>query len=315
MPTVEDVARRALAAVGSEISYRLVSDWVNERYHELATRVKYMRHLRRNGMVFVPAPVTTGLVTVTQGSPVVTGDNDAVAAWSNDMRGRHIRVSIVWYQISEVSGNTLLLSSRYAEPSGTGISYSILQRFTCLSPEARHFGSFTHPRRRGPIRLVPQQWLEETFANRQNSGPSPQYVCEVEAALNEEGQLCKRVELYPYSSLNEVYNYLYWIEPRQLEPDDQLPQGVEESVLKDGVLMDIMRYEMARNLRVGQNEAAAIWRNDYRAQRSVWQDRIQEALRSDRGPDDAMSMMELPDPFQNEYIPNAHTTVYDRWPR
>lgn len=315
MPTVEDVARRAVAAVGSEVSYRLVCDWVNERYHELANRVTQMRHLRRQGQVFVPAPVTAGLVSPTQGSNVVSGDATAQAAWSPDLRGRHIRVSITWYKINEVSQGRLILDTRYAETTATDVSYSVIQRFTPLVPEARHFDSFTHPRRRGPLTTVPFQWLEQTFANRQNSGPSPQWVAEVEPGINEAGQRVKMVELYPYSSLPEVYNYLYWIAPPELGPHDELPQGIEESVMKDGVLIDVMRYEMAKHIRVGQLEAAAIWRNDYRAQRTVWEDRIKETLRADRGPDDAMSMLELPDPHGQGYIPSAHTMVYDNWPR
>ena len=315
MPTVEDVARRAVAAVGVDTSYRLVCDWVNERYHELANRVTQMRHLRRQGQVYVPAPITAGLVSPTQGSTVVTGDATAQAAWSNDIRSRHIRISITWYKIVEYSQSRIILDAPYAETTAANISYSIVQRFTALDAQARHFGSFTHPRRRGPVTLVPYQWLEETFANRQNAGPSPQWVCEVAPGLNEQGQQVKMVELYPYSSLPEVYNYLYWVAPPQLEPSDELPQGIEESVMKDGALIDIMRYEMGKSLRAGQMEAAAIWRNDYRAQRSVWEDRIRETLRADRGPDDAMSMAELPDPQGQGYIPSAHTMVYDNWPR
>lgn len=316
MPTVEDVARKAVAAVGVDTSYLLVCDWVSERYGELANRVREMRHLRRRGSVFMPAPVETGLISVANGSNIVVGDATAQAAWSQALRGRYLRISITWYRISEVIATSLMLDTPYSEETVSLTSYRIVARELTLAPGARHFSSFIHARRRGPLTMVPLQWLQECYPNRQNVGPGPLWVAESIPTINENNQLVKTVEFYPYSSQAETIDYLYWIEPERLNPSDQLPMGVDEHVLKDGVLIDVMRYEMGKALRAGQLEVAATWRNDYRAQRTVWEDRIKEALRIDRGPDDAMSMLELPGGDDRQgYIPSAHTMVYDNWPR
>jgi hypothetical protein len=317
MPTIEDVARKAVAAVGADTSYTLVADWVTERYRELANRVGRMRHLRRVGQVQVPAPITAGTVTATLGSRVITGNSTAQAAWSPDVRGRWIRVSVAWYRVAEWSASGLLLDTPYTEHTASAVSYNLVSRYVTLDKRARHFTSFTHPRRRLPLQLVPYEWLMESYPNRQNVGPGPMFVAEVPTELTLDGAECKTVEIYPYSSSPETLNYLYWIEPPRLEPGDQLPQGVDEHILKEGVLIDVMRYEMAKALRMGQMEVAATWRNDYRAQRSVWEDKIKEAIRADRGPDDAVSTLELPGTMGSleGYTPDAHTYVYDNWPR
>src|SRR5574342_657523 len=98
MATVEQVAREVLAAIDTQAGHLLAVQWVAERYRRLASRTRF-RHLRRLGEVILPAAITAGTITTTQGSTTVTGDATAQAAWSNALVDRMLRASVAWYRI------------------------------------------------------------------------------------------------------------------------------------------------------------------------------------------------------------------------
>jgi hypothetical protein len=110
----------------------------------------------------------------------------------------------------------------------------------------------------------------------------PEYV--VEVGTGSDGQ--RTVEFYPYPRDTEIIHYVFWPRIDTLSPGDTLPHSVDPYVLKHGVLIDLMRYEMSRALSDGKIEAAAVWRNDYRAQQTVWEAALGEVQRADKGLDD-----------------------------
>lgn len=316
MATIEDVALGAIAAIRSDASVVLASQWANQRYKELAAKVR-MNHLREVGMLEIPANVTAGTVGVNRDSKIVSGNAAAQAAWSNAVVGRWFRAENVWYRIDAFSGTALTLNTPYAEDTATAASYHIVARHLFVDPRARHLSEWmVFPRRR---RFIWRQDLTtfniETPDRILRSG-GPFVWSEIGVGNNADNQKARMVEVYPYADDSEVLYYLFWREADDLNMNDDLPYGIDEYVLREGVLIDVMRYEMSGAMKAGTFEQAAIWRNEYRAQETRWEKFKRDAVRQERGTDDRTFILKtLGMSFHDFEITNAHQHVLANWPR
>ena len=309
---VEDVAREVLAACDCSAGHLLASQWVVARYQQLATRVR-LRNLRRVGELVIPAQVSAGLATFTQGSDTVTGDATAQAAWTADMIGRHIRTKVVWYEIVNVIGGALKLASKYTEDSATDASYRIISRWTALSPEAAFIGrQFVYMERRIAFDLRQMEELDRAYPSRQQLGRGPEVVAE--APPLPDGT--RRIEAYPYHEDAITLKYIYWPTVASLQPQDVIPQTVPSYALKEGVLIDVYRYLMAQAANAANVEKAGFWRNEMRAQETKWEQYIRELMHADNQGDDLSFILGNPDIGTASFdIQTARDQVLANWPR
>lgn len=312
MATVESVAREVLAAIDTQAGLLLASRWVADRYRRLASRTRF-RHLRKVSALALPAPITAGTVGVTLGSAAVTGDATALAAWSNTVEGWWLRANQAWYEVVEYLGSSgLRLATPYSEATNASASYYLVKRYHALDPMARWLGDFVFVRRR--IRLISMALAELDAGTPSRShivtgGPS--YVSEV----GTDASGARLMELYPYAGQAETIAYVYWSHPPTLTYEEQIPPQIDSHVLREGALIDAMRYEASMAARKGQIEAAAYWRNEYRAQAVSWEREVLDAIRADRGSDDLMFILEtLGGPAGSPDIRTARDVVLDRWP-
>jgi hypothetical protein len=315
MTTVEEVARSVVAALHTDAGYLLASRWVSERYRQLCSRSRF-RHLRRVGVLAVPANVTAGTVTVARGSRVVTGDATARAAWSNALVGRFVRASVTWYEVDEITASgDLHLVVEYAESDVTAGTYVVVARRLSLDPSVRWLGdAMVQPRRRWVLGHTSLTEMDTAFPARDLVDGGPRLWAEVGVAADQS----KVIEVYPYTATSEVVQYTYWPTPPDLGLRDPLPTVIDGYALKEGALIDLLRFEMARAAQRGDHETAALLRNDYRAQSTVWERVILEAIRADRGTDDVTFLLNATGMTQG-VGPGDITTAYDqvlsRWPR
>lgn len=134
-------------------------------------------------------------------------------------------------------------------------------------------------------------------------------------------KLCKRVEIYPYSSDTEMYNYLGYTVPEEAPVTvllaTVLPPEVDEHVLRAGAIADAMRKRMSDALegQPAQLDVAAHWRNEYRAQETVWERVIQDAARADTPSDDVTFILRRTAFTPSFDITTARDEVLARWPR
>lgn len=292
MATAGEVARAALAAVGSDANLLLATQWVSERYVQMVGRVKF-RHLRRYGELVVPAMISAGTATATRDSAIVTGDATAAAAWATtDLKGRFFQGRTAWYEIAETTGAPaqLRLTSPFAEDTVTAGSYRLVQRYATLDRGARFFRGFTAGRLWRPITTIPLEALDRLAPGRPYLGSLAVggWVSDVgwSTALN-----TRRIELYPYSTTSEIICYLWWSAPADLDFDDDIPGPIDSYLLKDGALIDVFRHKASVAADQGKVDMAAFWRNESRAQETVWERRIGEATRQDRGTDDTTFLL------------------------
>lgn len=328
--TVESCAREVLAAIDTTAGHVLCAQWVARRYQRIASRGR-LRHLRKVGEIVVPATMSAGTVTATQGSVIITPDATAAASWATPsgvaypdspgpgltLVGRHLRVAINWYEIQEVVGNPITaihLKTPYVEDSVAGASYFIAEQRTRLIPESRWLGDFVHMRRRIPLTNMSIAEIDHDEPERMLVGTQGGPVVWVEQAVDTDGT--KRVEFYPYSGQNELIRYVYWAIPPELGFSDPLPPQIDPHVLIEGALIDAMRYEAAKAIRAGQADMAGYWTNSYRAQATAWEKQVIEAIRSDLGVDDVTMILQLPrnSVVRRGDISTAHDIVLERWP-
>lgn len=321
MALVEDVARSALAALGSDANYLLAAQFVSDRFKQFAGRVR-LRSLRQVFSVSVPANISTGTVQATRGSVTLVGDATARASWSKAMIGWWIRPGQSWYEIGDLdpSGN-LLLKVPYGDQSCSG-SYVAKQRFTPLDPAVRWIGpTMVLQRRQQPITAISMDELDTMDPARMMTnaaGTYPTVFAERGHGTDNATQKTVRyVEIYPPSADTETYNYVGYVVPPDLGLQDPIPPEVDEYVLREGVLADLMRHKMAAALEAQppRMEEAAHWRNEYRAQETVWERKLNDAFRADSASDDITFVLR-----RNAYSPardivNAKDEVLARWPR
>jgi len=293
MATVEQVARSALAAIDSSAILPLAAQWCSERLAEAAARTKF-RFLRGLGAFVIPPVMQTGLVTVRRGSRVVIGDVVAQAAWSNALVGRFFQIvpRVTWTEIVafDPSTNTLELGPPFAEEDVTAGAYRIVQRFATLDPQARKMGPFLFQRFRIPVELVAYERLQTLAPERQYFAFGPTIVAEA----GEDRNGTKQVECYPYSIRSEQVTYVFWRRPPDLELHDLLPGAVDATMLKEGVLVDAMRYEWARAVREGKGDMAQMWAAQIPMQEARWRDRFQLIALQDNGTEDAQFILGSP---------------------
>lgn len=318
MPTIEDVARGALALIDSDTDFLTAGKFVAERYKELAGRARF-RHLRRIGQVALPGVLASGVVSVTPEHEVVTGDATAQAAWaSHSPVGWSLRVgrSMTWYEVVGLVDGELRLSVPWAEAALVEQPYRLVKRYHTLAPKVRHIGDLIFMPRHWRLDYKSLDELNSLAPSRTRLGAAPWVWTEVGTALDDEGQSCRLVEIYPYVQQPAVVHYTYWEEAPTLDLTDALPPNMDEYVLREGVLVDLMRREMSRAQGRGNVEAAALWRNDYRAQETRWDRKVQEAIRNDRGSDDLTAILKRPQySFGDLDITDARGHVYAGWPR
>jgi hypothetical protein len=285
-PTVEDCARAALAACDSDVALILAEQWVSERYANLAARTP-LRTLHKIAAVTVPGIVSEGTVTVEEGSQDVTGDATAIVAWGNAIVGRLIQLHTAWYVIESLAGGVLRLATPYVEDAVTAGSYRIVQRYVALADDARTLGDFVLEQRHARLRKLSQADLDYWAPNRQHFSYGPTMV--VDSGVNASNQ--RLMEFYPYPQTAMQVRYDYWAAPPRLELTDPIPGAVDLHVLKEGVMIDVMRHHASRAMKAGDVNAAGYWRNEARAQETAWEDHVKMALLNDRGIDDVEMRM------------------------
>lgn len=314
MATVDEIARDALASIATEANAVAAAKWIDNRYKEMVSRVRF-RHLREIGELSLPAVEDDGTVTVARGSTSVTGSS---TTWVTDIGSGtqeyyYFRTRTAWYKIASIDGETALtLASNFAEDDVSGGSYKIVKRHHALDSSARWMGDFVLPRLRHELGLIPLDALDIKAPGRPLAGSIPHYVSQV--GVDSSGY--NMVEIYPPPVESELVRYVYWSLPTALTISSTIPQVIDPYVLKEGVLIDLYRYEKAQAIRKGNVEQAAIWRNEEKTQITIWERKIREAIKTSRGADDITFILEMfPDRTRMMEQRTAHDYIYDNWSR
>ena len=284
--TVEEVARSVLAAYRSKASLTLASQWVRDRFRQVASRSR-LRAMRKVGNITIPAPYDTGTVSVVTGSTTVSGSG---TTWTLGMRYRHLKLESTWYEISEVnSATSLQLSHPVKEDTDTGLGYTIRERYSEMPDDVAYLGSVVHMPTTTLLRRISLLELDTAQPDRRGTGTHPRVYAEVGQSVNTR----RRFEFYPYADAAVVLHMAYWQVPPALGLHDNIPFGIDPWVLREGALIDLYRYEMSLAVEKGDQQAAELLRNEMRTQKTQWDTRdLHELVRSDGGSEDIVFIAE-----------------------
>lgn len=269
--TIEQVASEALLNVASDAGLSTAVNFLSQRYRKLAARVRF-RHLRRRAEIRMPAEVRTGVATFVGGATLVQLDVEARAAVeaAGDLRGRFIAPSSgqPWVEVRGLEVEGLRLATPYAGADTSG-GYRLVARYHRLAPDTRWLGAVTLPRLNVALTLSSETELAQYSSGRMVVGGGwPTYYCL--APPDFDGR--PRIEVYPPAGLvEEILSYTYYAEPAMLGYTDQVPPGLSEDVLREGVMIDLLRLEWVKAVRGRDYEGAAHYRNEYNTLLTRWE--------------------------------------------
>lgn len=305
--TVGEVARAALADVaerGAGIANGI--RWVNERISDLD--VRRLKHRRRIGSLVLPAAITAGTVSVTNGAETVTPDATALAAWAKkSFAGWFIQFGsdATWYRVLSSSASVLTLDQAYQGTTDADATYHLAQRYVTLKPDVQFLGEKMSLERTGTVLTLKSQAQLDLMVPGRDWDPSfPRYFSE----FSEEGGK-KVLEFYPYSTRDEHVLCVYWEAPGTLTSEDIVPSCFSQRDLKIGVLADIYSYQAAKASTDGKVDLANRLSNLAARQETLWERAKQNIYRRTRATEDLVLLFGTRSQSTTALNYNAHTEV------
>lgn len=141
------------------------------------------------------------------------------------------------------------------------------------------------------VQRVTIEELDDWYPTRAAATGGPRVYAEL--GLNGTGT-ARQIEIYPVASgtAGEELHFTYWEEPTALTLTSSLPFGIEEQNIREGVLVDLYRYEIAKAIRNNEPNAATMWAQRTAEQEARWEMAILEAIRADQGEGDDLMLIE-----------------------
>lgn len=267
---VEELAREVVGSVDAEEGYLIAQRWISNRYQEIAALLP-LKTLLKFGETTIPAAIHEGTITVARGSEGVTGSG---TNWGAHLKGWFLKREMGWYEIEKVDSPTqLTLLSPYAEGNAAGVGYWIVNRRVPLAPGVRRLQVMRAGGRH--LDYIGAAEMDLSYADRWLVSDYPQVAAEV-GIDSTVSPTVRLYEFYPYPRNGCVVSYTYHENPTQLKMEDELPDFIDSGMLKEGTLIDLFRFEMGRALKEGRTQEAGFWRNEMRAQQTLWEQRLRE---------------------------------------
>lgn len=314
MATVDELARDVIASIATDANALAAAKWIDNRYKEMVSKVKF-RHLRQVGELVLPGVYDTGTVSLDRGDATVTGDSTQLSTDVTAAGGAEycaFRVSNAWYGVSTPGSETTMeLTSAFAEDDVDDGSYNLVKRYHPLESDARWVGEFYFTRLRRTLPVISLAELDIIAPGRTLAGHIPAYAAQIGVDSNS----YLMYEVYPPPVDSEILHYIYWTLPTALTISSTIPPVIDAYTLKEGVLIDLYRFEKSKALRMGNIEQAAVWRNEEKTQMTIWKNAIGDAIRTSRGSDDITLILEMfrGVPTGRGEQRTAHDYVTDNW--
>lgn len=274
--TVEQVCSDALMSIGSDAGLTVASRFLALRYRKLASKVRF-RHLRRRAALTMPKQLSTGTVTFTLDSDLVTLSAEALTALTAigpALAGRFIRpgsgATQPWLEVAGLEVGGLRLATPFPSTTLAASGYVLVARYHRLAADVRWLGRPSVPRLNCQLVLSSGTEADYYSAGRNVVGSGyPHYFWLAPPDFDGRAQ----IEIYPPAGLaDEVVNYPYHAEPpRSLQPTDMLPMGLSEDCLREGIMIDLLLLEWTKAVKSKDYDAAAHYRNEYNTQRTRWE--------------------------------------------
>jgi len=286
-----NVRELAQSAIGDTagVDSLLAQKWVSDRIVELGT-VTLAKPLRRLLELTIPATVTAGTITTTQGSKTVTGDATAQAAWSKSLVGRHIKADSQngWYEIAGFANNQITLTSPWFGAALSATGYTIAPRKIELPKNIRAIGAVRNLRHNTQVKRIMLDDLDLHEPGRTQRSGGPRVFTEIGINDNEQRVL----EFYPYADEDVLIAYTGYLKIEPFKGHQEIPNFVDAYVLIEGVKLNIYEHKMAQALDAGNADVGATWGNLAARQHTRWKAARTDFIANNESVEDAKFILE-----------------------
>lgn len=225
---------KKLLVYAPECPIPIVQDSVNSAYSRALARETWSG-LRKQSEFVIPAPYTTGTVTVTQNSTTVTG---AGTAWTSALVNHQFFLAgAPFYTVGTVTSTTTLELDRvYAGATASGQTYSIQYLYLRCPSDFESFTSVVDYTENWRLWLdITQEKLNAWDAQRTESG-SPWILAPAPRASDD----TVRYEIWPRPSAARQLSFWYTKKPALLNANSDKPIfPIRGDVLRWGALAEI----------------------------------------------------------------------------
>ncbi|HDZ26661.1 hypothetical protein LCGC14_0690070 [marine sediment metagenome] len=301
-----NVRETAQSAIGDTVGVDplFAQKWVSDRIVELSTAT-LAKPLRRLLELTIPATVTAGTMTATQGSKTVTGDATAQAAWSNLLVGRYLKADSKngWFEIAGFANNQITLRSNWFDDTVTASSYTIAPRTIAFPKNIRAIGAMRNLKHNTPISRIMLDDLDLAEPGRTQRDGGPLIFSEVGINDNEE----RVIEFYPYTSEDVLVAYTGYLKLEKFEGHQEVPNFIDSYMIIEGVKMNIYEHKMSQSLEAGNADVGATWGNMASRQRTIWRNARTDFIANNESVEDAKFILESYGSTRGEFRGDVRT--------
>ncbi|KKL72873.1 hypothetical protein LCGC14_2080580, partial [marine sediment metagenome] len=227
-----------------DVSRLLIGHWIDEVLDTISdARQGRWAFLFRRGTLTVPAVISAGTVTATNGLKTVGGVG---TSWT-DEKDKFFRIGTNFppYLISDTDpvGQVLTLNRAYEDVTVAGAAYEIFKHIISLDSTVAFLDddAIVEPRNNLPVDRVTQALLTSIDPNRTERGDVVRYV---DAGENAAG--LREVEIHPIPTQVNVLEYRAFIKLVRGLDTASIPQFLSESLILDGALSKGFDYPLSR---------------------------------------------------------------------
>jgi len=278
--------------------------WVSDRIVELSTAT-LAKPLRKLLELTVPATITAGTITTTQGSKTVTGDATAQAVWDNSLVGKYLKADSKngWFEIAAFSNNQITLRSNWFDDTVTAGGYTITTRTITLPKNIRAIGAMRDLKHNTSISRIMLDDLDFADPGRTQRDGGPQVFSEVGVNDNEE----RIIEFYPYTSEDVLVAYTGYLKLERFEGHQEVPNFIDFYMIIEGVKMNIYEHKMSQSLEAGNADVGATWGNMAARQRTIWKNARTDFIANNESVEDAKFILESYGSSRGEFQGDVRT--------
>jgi hypothetical protein len=321
MSTIEEIVKDIQSLGFRDFSPVACAKWCDNRYKEMVSRVRF-KHLRKLGELVIPGVITIGTASATRGSTAVSGSLSSggipTTSWATDpgvgdKEHYFIRLRSGWYNVASVASDAALtLNSAFSEDTVSDVAYHFVKRTHALASDARWFGEFVLSRLSKRLTWMTEDEFEISHPGRPLASGIPRDICSCGVDSNGYSQ----VEIYPPPVDSEMIHYTYWSLPASLSLSTTIPQVIDSYVLREGALIDAYTSAKIAELNRGNVDAAAVYSNSAAKQKTIWEQKIKDAIRTQRGVDDVTFILtHFGGVRGGSDIRTARDHIYSNWSR
>ncbi len=251
IPSVTTLATELADELGEDASdtevMARINTWLNDTFEDIMARQPDWKFAREYKQLIMTIPYTTGTVTITQDSAIVTGSG---TSWNSTWRNRIFWVdgSGVNYKVASVDSATqLTLDVAIQEASASAQGYTLVQNRYPLDNQAYESGvvQFVNQYGTAPINEIDVEIFLQRYPRLRDLGDPTEYAVWGQEDSSQTDGTAPMVYFNRYPSSQRAITYYYHKQFDRISGGQKfpLPQRHHRLVLKAGVKLRSGRFD------------------------------------------------------------------------